>query len=64
MFCIDAALRDPVHNVETGFQLCLLLTASGNLFWNISDARKTTNLQFFWNHSYIRNDFKVLLVVK
>ena len=39
IFCYVAALCDLVHNVEAIYSLCLVLTASGNSFRNMSDAR-------------------------
>ena len=38
--------------------LCLLLTASGNLFWNMSDACEAANYRNFGK------DFNMLLAVK
>ena len=35
-----------MHDVETIFHLIYLLTAPGNLFWNVSDARETANCSF------------------
>ena len=35
-----------VHYVETIFHLSYVLTASGNLFGNMSDARETVNCSF------------------
>ena len=35
-----------VHFVETIFHLSYVLTASGNLFCNMSDARETANCSF------------------
>ena len=40
------AMSDLVHNVEAIHDLCKLLTASGNLFWNMSEARETANCSF------------------
>ena len=37
---------DPVHDVETVFRLCNLLTASGNNARYMSDARKIANCSF------------------
>ena len=39
IFCFDVAICDLVHDVETIFHLSYVLTPSGNLFWNMSDAR-------------------------
>ena len=41
--CLVVAICDLVHGVETIFQLSCMLTASGNLFRNMSDARETAN---------------------
>ena len=46
IFCFVAAICDLVHNVETIFHLSYVLTISGNLFCNISDARETANGSF------------------
>ena len=35
-----------MHDVETTFHLSYVLTASGNLFLNMSDARETANCSF------------------
>ena len=35
-----------VHDVETIFHLSYVQTASGNLFWNMSDAHETANCSF------------------
>ena len=35
-----------MHDVETIFDLSNVLTASGNLFLNMSDARETANCSF------------------
>ena len=40
-FCFVVAIFDLVHHVEAIFHLPCLLTACGNLFSNMSDARKT-----------------------
>ena len=37
---------DIVHDVETLFHLSYVLTASGNLFCNMSNARETANCSF------------------
>ena len=58
MFCFVVAICDLVHDVETIFHLSNVLTASGNLFGNTSDARETAN------HSYFRKDFQMLLTLK
>ena len=46
-FCFVVSIWDLVHNVETIFHLSYLLTASGNLFCNMSDACETANLEIF-----------------
>ena len=53
-FCIVVAIRDLVHDMETIHGLFKLLTASGSLFCNMSDARKTA-IQFCVNWSLMRN---------
>ena len=56
-----------MHDEETIFHLSYVLTASGNLFRNMSDARETaisTKLQFHGHHSYFRKDFQMLLTLK
>ena len=40
-FCFVVAIFHQVHNVEAIFHLPWLLTASGNLFRDMSDARET-----------------------
>ena len=46
-----------VQDVEAINVICQLLTASGNLFWNMSDACQTAcKSQFHEHHSYFRND--------
>ena len=45
-FGLLVATCDLVHDVETIFHLPYLLLASGNLFWNMSDARETANCSF------------------
>ena len=44
-WCV-VAMSDLVQDMESIQGLCLLLTASGNLFQNMSDARETTNCSF------------------
>ena len=39
IFCIDVAMFNTLHDVETIHDLCLLLKASVVLFWNMSDGR-------------------------
>ena len=46
IFCFVVAKCDLVHDVETIFQLFYVLTASGNLFRNMSDVRETANCSF------------------
>ena len=46
IFCFVVAICDLVQDVETIFHLSYLLTASGNLFLNMSDARETANCSF------------------
>ena len=53
-FFIAVAICNLGHDVETVFHLRELLTASGNLFGNMSDARETAILQFPRHHSYLR----------
>ena len=43
IFCCVVAICDLVHDVETIFDLSYVLTASGNIFLNMSDARETAN---------------------
>ena len=43
MFCFVVAIGDLFHDMETIFHLSYVLTASGNLFLNIRDARETAN---------------------
>ena len=50
-----------MHDVETIFYLSYVLSASGNLFCNMSDARETAN---YGHHSYSRKDFQMLLRLK
>ena len=38
MFCSVVAIFDVVHDVDGGY---VLQTTSGNIFWNMSDARET-----------------------
>ena len=45
-FCFVVAMSDLVHDVETIHCLCYLLTASGNLFRNMSDAREVADCSF------------------
>ena len=45
-YCFVVAIYDLVHDVKTIFHLSYLLTASGNLFRNMSDARETANCSF------------------
>ena len=42
MFCFVGSMSDIVHDVEAIHDLCFLLTTSGNLFCNISDAREAS----------------------
>ena len=35
IFCFVVAIYDLVHELETIYHLSYVLTASGNLFWNI-----------------------------
>ena len=46
IFCFVVAICDLVHDVDTLFHLSYVLTASGNLFRNMSDARETANCSF------------------
>ena len=46
IFCFVVAIFDLVHAVETIFHLSYVLTASGNLFCNMSHARETENCSF------------------
>ena len=46
IFCFVVAICDLVHDVETILHFSYMLTASGNLFWNMSDARETANCSF------------------
>ena len=46
MFCFVVAICDLVHDVTTIFHPSYVLTASGNLFRNMSDARETANCSF------------------
>ena len=46
IFCFVVAKCDLMHDVETIFHLSYVLTASGNLFRNMSDARETENCSF------------------
>ena len=41
IFCFVVTIFDLVQDVEAIHDLCLLLIASGNLFWNMSDAPET-----------------------
>ena len=41
LFCLVVFICDLVHDVEVIFHLPNLLTTSGNLFWNMSDACET-----------------------
>ena len=50
-----------MHDVETIFHLSYVLTASGNLFLNMSDACETAN---HGHHSYFRKDFQMLITLK
>ena len=50
-----------MHAVEAMYGLPYVLTASGNLFLNMSDAG---NLQFHMHYSYFRKDFQMLLAHK
>ena len=48
-FCFVVAICDLVHDVETIFHISFVLTASGNLFCKMTDARETaetTNCSF------------------
>ena len=45
-FCFVVAIGDLVHDEEDIHGLCQLLTASENLFWNMSDARETAICSF------------------
>ena len=49
-----------MHDVETIFHLSYVLTASGNLFLNMSYARETTNCITHISEK----DFQVLLTFK
>ena len=42
-FCFVVAICDLVHDLKTILYLSYLLTASGNLFLNMSDAHETAN---------------------
>ena len=44
-FCIDLAISDIDHYVETAHEMQLLLTSFRNHFKNICDAQKTANLE-------------------
>ena len=46
IFYFFVAICDLVHKVETIFHLSIVLTASGNLFLNMSDARENANCSF------------------
>ena len=46
IFCFVVAICDIVHDVKTILHLSYVLTASGNLFLNMSDARETANCSF------------------
>ena len=49
MFCLVvamSAMSDLVYDAEAIHDHCKLLTASGNLFWNMSDARETAYCNF------------------
>ena len=48
--CIAVAVYDLVQSVETVF-CCKVQTTSGNVVWNMRDARKTANNSF--SESYI-----------
>ena len=43
-FCFVVAICDQVHDVEAMHVPCQLLTSSGNLFLNMSDARETVRI--------------------
>ena len=44
-FYFVVAICDLVHAAEAMYGLPSVLTASGNLFWNMSDARETANFK-------------------
>ena len=46
IFCFVVAICDLVCDVETMFHLSYVLTASGNLYGNMSDAHETANSSF------------------
>ena len=46
ILCCVVAICNLVHDVETIFHLSYVLTASGNLFSNMSDACETANCSF------------------
>ena len=46
LFCFVVAMSALVDAMESIHGLCLLLTASGNLFLNMSDAHETANCSF------------------
>ena len=46
IFCFVVAICDLVHDVGAIFHLSYVLTASGNLFRNMNDARETANCSF------------------
>ena len=64
IFCFVADMCDLVHDVEAIHWLCYLLPASGNVFWNMSDAYETAILQFHGHHSYFRKHFQMLVAAK
>ena len=70
-FCCVVALFDQVHDVDAIHCICLLLTASGNLFLKMSDAHETANvaslrfkLQFHRHYSDFRKKIQMLLAAK
>ena len=46
IFCFVVAICYQVHDVETIFHLSYVLTPSGNIFRNMSDAHETANYSF------------------
>ena len=51
---------DLLHDMEVMFHLANLLTASGNPFSNMIDARDTAICFFHGHHSCFRKDFQML----
>ena len=45
-FCFVVAICDIVQAVEATYGISYVLTSSGNLFGNMSDARETANCSF------------------